>query len=547
MTLQKAAEVKSQLRNNPLGYALGHFGGSLPIALVLGSAVLFYVDLQGLDVRAYGAVMVVYTLVDAVNNPIFGYLSDRTRSRWGRRKPWLMLAAPLLAGSLVLLFSPGLAEGWLPLIVWFAGFVLLVEIFDSMIKVNTQAILPELYPRERSRLSTNTLRQGFQFLAMLIALAVTPVLTTQIFGSETTLEGFQTTAILYAVVTVILVGVFVAGLREESLPQEAPAPKFLNSALELLSSRLFWQLGAVSALMTSGVALVLVGIQLYVKYVLLLPVAVSFFPSAALIVAGAASLPFWYQLSSGRGVPAVWRMSLVALAVSFLPFLWAFEIITASLAAALVGFCYAGVLATHDVMIARFIDDDHDRHGARREGLVLAAFEFFFRTQYLVSGVALVSLAWFFGYSSGAEMTGAPEAALAWRWYLGVYPALLVAIAAAVAIVMRLPQAKYPLFADEPESAEQGAEFGAELEGGSEEVRNEAGGSLSVPETGPVPVGKPAQSTESGSGTAGGERLETHRPEASEEAENQPSPAPQTRRELRRMLGEVAKKANREE
>lgn len=544
MTLQKAAEVKSQLRNNPLRYALGHFGGSLPIALVLGSVVLFYVDLQGLDVRAYGAVMVVYTLVDAVNNPIFGYLSDRTRSRWGRRKPWLLLSAPLLAGSLVLLFSPGLAEGWLPLIAWFAVFVLLVETFDSIIKVNTQALLPELYPRERARLSTNTLRQGFQFLAMLIALAVTPVLATQIFGSDTTLEGFQTTAIIYAVVTVLLVGFFVAGLREESQPQSVPTPKFLNSALELLSSRLFWQLGAVSALMTSGVALVLVGMQLYVKYVLLLPVAMSFFPSAALIVVGAAGLPFWYRLSSHRGVPAVWRMALAALAVSFLPFLWAFEIMTASLAAALVGFCYAGVLATHDVMIARFIDDDHDRHGARREGLVLAAFEFFFRIQYLVSGVALVSLAWFFGYSSGLEMAGADEAALAWRWYLGVYPALLLTAAAVLAMVMRLPQAKYPIFG---EGSESSAEADREADSGEEppvalDSHSEPAVSLVFPE-------ESAHGTALSGDTAGSERLENLEGNTGMSADNHTSlsPAPQTRRELRRMLSEVAKKANREE
>ncbi|WP_179229258.1 MFS transporter [Parenemella sanctibonifatiensis] len=66
-----------------LRYSLGMFGLSLPMNLVRGSMLFFYVQLLGLDARAYAAVMIVFAVIDAVDNPVLGWLSDRTRTRFG--------------------------------------------------------------------------------------------------------------------------------------------------------------------------------------------------------------------------------------------------------------------------------------------------------------------------------------------------------------------------------------------------------------------------------------------------------------------------------
>src|SRR5690606_31841504 len=87
-------------RTPPWRYALGMFGTSIPINMIKGSMILFYVDILGLDVRAYGVVMVIYAVIDAIDNPLLGHLSDGTRTRFGRRRPWLVVGAPLLAASM---------------------------------------------------------------------------------------------------------------------------------------------------------------------------------------------------------------------------------------------------------------------------------------------------------------------------------------------------------------------------------------------------------------------------------------------------------------
>src|SRR5690606_25985746 len=164
-------------------YAIGMFGTSIPINMIKGSMILFYVDILGLDVRAYGVVMVIYAVIDAIDNPVLGHLSDRTRTRFGRRRPWLLIGAPLLAASMIAFFSaPDTLDG-IGLVLWFAVFAILCEAFDSMLNANYGALLPELFPRERTRAVANGLRQGFQLVALVISLAVTPLLTTSVFGT----------------------------------------------------------------------------------------------------------------------------------------------------------------------------------------------------------------------------------------------------------------------------------------------------------------------------------------------------------------------------
>src|SRR5690625_7199404 len=97
------------------------FGTSLPINMFLAFMAFFYIDTLGMSTRAYAAVLAVYAVIDAVDNPVYGYLSDRTRTRWGRRRPWMIVAAPALGLSFVLSFTApeldgGGLVGWVALV-----------------------------------------------------------------------------------------------------------------------------------------------------------------------------------------------------------------------------------------------------------------------------------------------------------------------------------------------------------------------------------------------------------------------------------------------
>src|SRR5262245_2348137 len=293
------------------------FGTSIPINMIKGSMILFYVDILGLDVRAYGVVMVIYAIIDALDNPVLGHLSDRTRTRFGRRRPWLLVGAPLLTVCMIAFFSvPASLEG-AGLLLWFATFAILCEAFDSLLNANYGALLPELYPRERDRAVANSLRQGFQLVALVISLAVTPLLTTKVFGTEKSTEGFQTTAIIYGAVALVVIVFMALSARENPHYSTRQQPPLLPSVWTIVRNPIFWTVGLVGACYGVAMALVLAGIQLYVRYSLGLPIDNAFYLQGIVILISAGGLAVWTRVVARRGAMWAWRLAFAILAISF--------------------------------------------------------------------------------------------------------------------------------------------------------------------------------------------------------------------------------------
>lgn len=414
------------------------FGTSIPINMIKASMFLFYIDILGLDVRIYGAVMLVYAVIDAIDNPILAYFSDRTRTRYGRRRPWLLIGAPLLVAAFIGFFAAPDAVDGFALVVWFTIFAILCEAADSMINVNYGALLPELFPRERHRAVANAMRQGFQLLAMVVALALTPWLTTSVFGTETTTTGFTITAVIYGAIALVAIGFMALGVREDTQAVERPRPRLGATIRVILSNPKFWQIGLASACYLAAMGLVLTGVQLYVRYTLGLPVASAMYLQGVVILCSVLALALWARLIRRVGAPTVWRTGFLVILAGFASLYFAVDLVTAIGAGIILGAGYAAMLASNDLVIARVLDEDAARYGERREGMFLAAFGFFGRLSGAVSAAALASLGLFFGYNSGEDP--GTQADTAWRMYLSVYPAILAGLGAVIAWTVTVPE-----------------------------------------------------------------------------------------------------------
>lgn len=88
--LDQLNQADPTLNNSPIAYGLGSFGLEAAFKVFVGYYVFFYVDMLGLAIALAAIINIVYALWDAVNDPLVGYLSDNTCTRWGRGKPWLL-------------------------------------------------------------------------------------------------------------------------------------------------------------------------------------------------------------------------------------------------------------------------------------------------------------------------------------------------------------------------------------------------------------------------------------------------------------------------
>ena len=150
-----------QPRAKSFNYAIGMFGTSIPINMLKTFAFTFYVLGLGVTTKQWAAMLFIYTFIDALDNPVYGFLSDRTRTRWGRRRPWLVIGTPLLILTFIAFYNvPAFLSGD-SIFAYGMLFYILVGTLDSVINANYAALFPELFRDDTSRAKTNAMRQVY--------------------------------------------------------------------------------------------------------------------------------------------------------------------------------------------------------------------------------------------------------------------------------------------------------------------------------------------------------------------------------------------------
>ena len=100
---QKETDVKVPLISK-IAYGMGDVGCNFSWMFVGNFLMIFYTDVFGIGMGAVAGLMLFSRFWDAINDPVIGGLSDKTHTRWGRYRPWLLIAAPLTAVVLMLTF-----------------------------------------------------------------------------------------------------------------------------------------------------------------------------------------------------------------------------------------------------------------------------------------------------------------------------------------------------------------------------------------------------------------------------------------------------------
>lgn len=408
----------SQPRGKSFNYAIGMFGTSIPINMLKTFAFTFYVLGLGVTTQQWAAMLLIYTFIDALDNPVYGILSDRTRSRWGRRRPWLVIGTPLLILFFIAFYNvPAFLSGN-AIFAYAMLFYILAGTLDSVINANYGALFPELFRDDVSRAKTNALRQAFQLVAMIISIALTPMVTKAL--------GYGLTSILYGILggAVILYMTFTCRERDPE-PEEAK-PGLRKALKDLLTNKKFWIAGLANAFYSAAMSLVMASVVFYVEYALGLSSGRSTFLLAAVLLIAIAGVAVWAWLVRKFSLIPVWRAALAVLTLTFIPLYFASNLTTAIIFAAFVGFGFAGVITTMDLIGAKIMDEDTQKHGLRREGIISNAMGFMNRLNGLFTSAAYLMVFRIYGFESGDNPGAHPDQAA--RFLMTIVPPILMVI-----------------------------------------------------------------------------------------------------------------------
>ena len=405
-------------RLKSFNYAIGMFGTSIPINMLKTYAAIFYVDSLGMTTPQFSLMLLIYTFIDAADNLVYGFLSDRTRTRWGRRRPWLVIGTPLLVLGFIAFYSPPAFLAGNSLVIYCMLFYIFTGTLDSVINANYGALFPELFKEDTSRANTNALRQAFQLVAMIISIALTPMVVNKL--------GYSLTSILYGLLGggVILYMTFTS--RETQVHADEEKPRLWNSIKDLFTNRKFWVAGFTNAFYSAAMSLVLVSMPFFVKYALGLSESQTTFLFGAVLLIAIGCVAIWARWVRKYSLIPVWRAALATLAVAFIPLYFANSLVTGIVCSALVGFGFAGVITTMDLIGAKIMDEDTQKHHLRREGIISNALGFMNRLNGLFTSLAFYLVFILYQYESGDNPGPQPDQAS--RFLLTMFPPVLMVI-----------------------------------------------------------------------------------------------------------------------
>lgn len=420
--------MRNKLQNTPMMYAFGMLAMMIPSQAFSSFYIYFYSDKLGMEIALVTLARTIFLIWDAVNQPLFGYFSDRTNTRYGRRRPWIYGAIPLFMLTFIMVFSPPEGMSDYGLFTWFLIALILYEAVATVIWVNYGALFPELFRGDRVRAKASTVQQGYQIIALLIGTAVTPIL----FNAM----GFSNMSIIYALLFGVLMLIFLRSIKEDPEALKSPQLGFKAAFRETLKNRTFWVFNIANSFAQTVNGLLSSTIPFYAKYVLKIPDAQVSILLASIFVSVIPLVFVWYWLIRRMDPLKGWRLSLVAYALSVIPLWFGSSLVTGVLAGVLVGFGLAGFLVTPPIVTGIIIDEDFVRTGSRREGIYTAVAGFITRSSGLISALAFFIVGIIFGYESGDNPGANPEATF--RYLISIVPLGLLLISYLISLLVKI-------------------------------------------------------------------------------------------------------------
>ena len=425
-----------------LAYGMGDVGCNFSWMFVGNFLMIFYTDVFGISMSAVATLMLFSRFWDAINDPIIGGLSDKTHTRWGRYRPWLLFAAPLTALVLILTFWAHPDWSQTHKIIYMAVTYCILVLGYTCVNIPYGTLCGAMTQNMTERAQINTSRS----VSAMIAIGIINIITIPLIewlGNGNARQGYLLIAILYGTIFAVC-HIFCFAKTKEVV--EVPVAQKIPLRLQL-------QAVANKPYLLALLGQVLFGFILYGRNADLLyyftyvendAVLFTYYSMAIIIpsIIGAACFPKVFQLTSNKG----WAASVFAFGTGItIIALFFFSPVTSPipfyLFAALSQFFFSGFNTAIYAIIPDCVEYGEWRTGIRNDG-----FQYAFISLGNKIGMALgtallaLSLGWA-GYEANTTQNEAVVAIM--RHSFSTIPGILWVVTALALFFYKLDKRSY--------------------------------------------------------------------------------------------------------
>jgi len=422
-------------------WGLASLGGATINGIYASMLSIFIIDYLGL-VQAESIVYtlsIIYLIVNALNDPIVGLWSDKSRSKKGRRIPFMRYTAPFFAITFILIwFAPGAVLSDIWIFVWLVITTALYDTAYTIIFLLYSALLPEITENEKERNSLQVFASFFNLIGQILGFLIP-----DIFRNLGDLFAFRMAMVAVGILGSALILFMTYQFKERPEFTKVDKPLgILDSLKYTFKSRSFVTLVSANFFQILMQSLVVGSVFYLADYVLetstIILLVFIFLP----LIIGIWITP---KLIDKFGVLRADQILLVIGGIGLITLVFMPNIITVGITLAIAGIGFVGPLVYTNVLFAQVADEDEVRTGVRREGVFFGINALFTKPAQsfaLIIPAALLSLAEFIP----RELTGGVprpdlqpgEVFLAIRIFIGLIPGICLLLAAAILMLYPL-------------------------------------------------------------------------------------------------------------
>ena len=411
-------------------YGLADLGFALITSAIQFFLLFYYTDVAGINPALAGLALMVGKLTwDAINDPLFGYLSDRTRSRFGRRRIYMLIGAVPLGIAAWIMFS--LPQGLTGMSAFLAVLISfwLVDTFHTMTTVPYYAMTPELTRDYNERASLTSVRMIFSVVGYILGAALTTLLAGIFQGMGLNMQqAWSATGAVFGVIAITTTLITTFSVKEQ--PELAGEPSKIPPVKAIFTSfknKPFNILMVAFILSSFSFTVLTALVPYFITYQLNMGDQVSFVLLVMLLMIGIFIIPVKMiadRINKGPAYALGLFIASVAVMTSF--FLPHEPTPLIYLVAAVAGMGFSAQWVCPWSMLPDVVEYDEKLTGERREGIYYGLWAFLTKFTgalgIAVSGWALG----LFGYVPNVEQT--TQALFGIRLFFSIVPAVVILV-----------------------------------------------------------------------------------------------------------------------
>jgi GPH family glycoside/pentoside/hexuronide:cation symporter len=431
-------------------YGSGDLGFSIT-STIIGFAFLIYLtDVVGINIKIAGLAIFIGRTWDYINDPLFGYISDRTRSRWGRRRPFLLFGPIPYAIFFILMWWKPPLQGDFALVAYYTIVYILYDASATMIYMPYFALTPELTSDYDERTSLTSVRAFFSLLGSLVAFTI-PLIIVAKFSSEYA-NSVLIMGLVFGIVSAIPLWLVFFGSRERPEFMSQKQPGLRESIRASISNRPFLFSAAIYLFTWVSIDILQASILYFIIYVVDQEKN-NLIIMASIFVIAMIALPLWTWVSHKLNKRIAYIIGVAFLAAVLLVLVTLTPATPIYIIVFLCILAGIGISAAHVMpwsIIPDAIEVDELKTGERHEGMF---YSFISLSQKIASSFAILMVSQVLGATGYIQnSTQQPASAvLGIRIVIGPLPAFMMCIGILFAILYPMSRESYTKIAQELE------------------------------------------------------------------------------------------------